>query len=94
MVTLTGKHQDQTKNFFHNQILSHVSQYWTLPGKKIAGISQLIKNNMEFSGVIMVGFKVLKFLKGATQFCEVSKGQALSGIFWSKVKTLKIPGEF
>ena len=27
MVTLTGKHQDQTKNFFHYQILSHPSPH-------------------------------------------------------------------
>ena len=60
---------------------------------------------MEFSGVIKkkkksweisrdLAFKVLKFLKCATQFCGVSRGQALSGIFRGKVKTLKIPVEF
>ena len=40
------------------------------------------------------GFKVLKLLKDITQFCRVSRGQALSEIFRGKVKTLKIPGEF
>ena len=34
MVTLiAGKHQDQTKNFFHYQTLSHPSQYWAFPEK-------------------------------------------------------------
>ena len=32
-----------------------------------------------------LGFKVLKFLKGVTQFCGVSRGQDLSGIFRGKV---------
>ena len=32
-----------------------------------------------------LGFKVLKFLKGVTQFCGVSRGQALSGNFKGKV---------
>ena len=32
-----------------------------------------------------LGFKVLKSLKGVTQFCGVSRDQALSGIFRGKV---------
>ena len=37
---------------------------------------------------------VLNILKGVTQFCGVSRGQAMSGIFRGKVKILEIPGEF
>ena len=37
---------------------------------------------------------VLNILKGVTQFCGVSRGQAMSGIFGGKVKILEIPGEF
>ena len=47
---------------------------------------------MKFLRILVL--KVLKLLKGVTQFCGVSGGQALSGIFRGKVKTLKIPGEF
>ena len=100
MFTLTGKHQHQTKNIFHHQILCP-SQYWALPEKKIHG---LIKNNVEFPGVIkknhvkFPGILVLglEISEGCNTILWSFQGSSfvLSGIFRGKVKTLKTPGDF
>ena len=42
----------------------------------------------------ILALKVSEFLKGVTQFCSVSGGEAWSGVFRGKLKILKIPGEF
>ena len=105
MVTLlTGNYQDHTKNFFHHQILSHPSQYWVLPEKNYR--DYLIKNNVEFPGVIKSRKNHVKFLGILVLGLKISEGCnttltsfqgssfALSGIFRGKVKTPKIPGKF
>ena len=100
MFTLAWKHQHQTKNIFRHHILSDPSQYWALLEKKITWI----KNNVEFPGVIkknhvkFPGILVLD-LKISERCNTISwsfwgSSFVLSGIFMSKVKTLKVPGEF
>ena len=93
MFTLTGKHQSapDQQHFSPSDTLPSQPKLGSSRKKKIQG---LIKNNVEFPGVIKKnhvkspGILVfsLKISEECKQFCGVSRGQALFCLEFSGVK--------